>query len=97
MTENVNKLLAVFEDRIRELMRLCDDREKRIESLETVMKSMEEKIRQANEMNKSLEYKYNHLLTARRLEMNGTEYQNARKQVSKLVREVETCIALLNE
>jgi hypothetical protein len=107
MTEKVNKLSEVFETRMRELMRfedrtqelirLCDDRKKRIEHLELVMKSMKEEIRLANEKNRSLESKYNHLLTARRLEVNEAEYQNARKQVSKLVREVETCIALLNE
>jgi FtsZ-binding cell division protein ZapB len=97
MIENVNNLLDVFEGSIYELMKLCDDRKKRIESLEFVIKNREEKIRQANQTIKSLQSKYDYLLTARRLETDEEEYQNARKRVNKLVREVETCIALLNE
>jgi hypothetical protein len=97
MIENVKNLLDVFEDSICGLIKLCDDRKKRIENLEVIIKNKEEKIQQANQTVESLQSKYNYLLTARRLEVNDEEYQNARKRVNKLVREVETCIALLNE
>jgi predicted nucleic acid-binding Zn-ribbon protein len=97
MTENVNNLLVVFEERMHDLMKLCDDRGKCIESLEGAIKSKEKEIQKANQTIESLQSKYNYLLTARRLEVNEAEYQNARKQVNKLVREVEACMALLNE
>jgi Skp family chaperone for outer membrane proteins len=97
MTENVNDLLVVFEERMHDLMKLCDDRKKRIESLESVIKNREEEIQKANQTVESLQAKYNYLLAARRVEVNEAEYRDARKQVNKLVREVETCMALLNE
>jgi predicted nucleic acid-binding Zn-ribbon protein len=97
MTENENNLLPVFEVRIRDLMQLCDDRQKHIESLQTVIRNKDEEIQRANQTIESLQSKYDYLLTARRLKANEAEYQKARKQVIKLVREVETCIALLNE
>ena len=97
MTENVNNLLIVFEERIRDLLNLCDERRKRIESLESVIKSRDEEIQKANQIIETLQTKYNYLLTAQRWKANEEEYQNARKQINKLVREVETCIALLNE
>ncbi|MDR0835233.1 MAG: hypothetical protein LBN11_01455 [Tannerella sp.] len=97
MIENEKNLLVVFEERIHDLMKLCDDRKEHIERLETVINDREKEIRQANQTIESLQSKYNYLLAARRLEVNEAEYQNSRKQVSKLVREIETCIALLNE
>jgi translation initiation factor 2B subunit (eIF-2B alpha/beta/delta family) len=97
MIENENNLLPVFEVRICDLMRLCDDRKKHIESLETVIKNKDEEIQRANQTIESLQSKYDYLLMVRRPEANEAEYQKARKQVIKLVREVETCIALLNE
>ncbi|MDR2147057.1 MAG: hypothetical protein LBE91_11420 [Tannerella sp.] len=95
MTDNTNNLLAVFEERIHDLIQLCDDRKKQIEALESAVNAKNEEMRQTNETMKALQSKNSYLLTARRLDVNETEFQNARKQVNKLVREVETCIALL--
>ncbi|MDR2385487.1 MAG: hypothetical protein LBD80_07515 [Tannerella sp.] len=97
MIENANNLLAVLEDGLRALMKLCDERKRCIEELEIIIKSREEEIRHANQTIESLQSKYNYLLTVRRWDADAAEYQDARKQVNRLVREVETCIALLNE
>jgi hypothetical protein len=97
MTENEYKLLAVFEDRIRELIRLYGEKKHHIEVL---TKSLEEKdviIRQNKQTIEALQTKYTNLHTACRLAGDDGEFQNARKRVNKLVRDVETCIALLNE
>ena len=97
MTENEKNLLAVFEERVHELIQLCNDGKLRIEDLETSLSEKNEKIRNAEQTIETLQAKYENLLTARKLAEDKNEFQNARKRVNKLVREVDTCIALLNE
>jgi predicted nuclease with TOPRIM domain len=97
MTENTNNLLVVFEERVRDLMRICDERQRRIEELTSSIENNNKELRQANETIKSLQSKYAYLLTARTLAKDEAGVQNARKRISRLVREVETCITLLNE
>ncbi|MDR1221922.1 MAG: hypothetical protein LBL07_03465 [Tannerella sp.] len=97
MIEKETNLLAVFEDRIYELIRLCDEKKRHIEELEKSLKEKDEIIWQNRQTMEALQTKYTNLHTARRLAENETEFQNARKRVNKLVREVDTCIALLNE
>jgi peptidoglycan hydrolase CwlO-like protein len=97
MTEEENNLLAVFEDRMRELTRLYDEKKRHIEELEKSLKEKDEIIWQNRQTIEALQAKYTNLYTARRLAENEVEFQNARKRVNKLVREVDTCITLLNE
>lgn len=97
MTEKENNLLAVFDERVHDLIKLCDNQKRHIEELETSLNEKDEIIQQAKQTIKALQAKYTNLLTARRLAEDKNEFQNARKRVNKLVREVDTCIALLNE
>ena len=97
MTEKDNNLLAVFEDRVNELYRLCNDRKRRIEELEATLIEKDDALLKANQDIETFQTKCKNLLTARKLEANEIEFQEARKRVNKLVREVDTCIALLNE
>ena len=97
MTENDINLLAVFEERMHDLVKLCNERKLHIEDLETSLNEKDEIIQQAKQTIEALQAKYAHLLTAKSLLKDEEEFQNARKRVNKLVREVDTCIALLNE
>jgi len=97
MTENENNLLAVFEERVRDLAQLCNDRKRHIENLEVSLNEKDEIIRQAKQTIEALQAKYTNLLTAHSLAEDKNEFQNVRKRVNKLVREVDMCIALLNE
>ena len=97
MSENESNLLVVFEDCMRDLTKLCNERKCRIEDLETSIKEKDEKIQQTERMITTLKTDYSNLLIARRLADDKDAFQQARKQVSKLVREVDLCIALLNE
>ena len=97
MTEKENNLLAVFEDRMHELIKLYEEKKRHIEDLEKSLKEKEEIIWQNKQTIEALQAKYTNLHTARRLAENEIEFQHARKRVNKLVREVDTCIALLNE
>jgi len=97
MTEKENKLLAVFEERLHELIKLCNERKRHIEELEASLNEKDEIIQQTKQTIEALQARNTSLLTARGLAYNEGEFQSARKRVSKLVREVDTCIALLNE
>ena len=97
MTEKENNLLAVFEERVQDLVKLCDEKQRHIESLETSLNKKDEIIRQTKQTLEALQSKYTNLLTARRLIEDEEGFRDARKRINKLVREVDTCIALLNE
>ena len=97
MTEKENNLLAVFEERVHDLAKLCDDRKHYIELLETSLKEKDEIIQQAKQTIEALQAKNANLFTASHLAEDDKEFLNVRKRLNKLVREVDTCIALLNE
>ena len=88
MTEDHKRLLAVFDVRVRDLMEFCDRQKQKINELESSLaqKTIEE-----------LNAKCDNMLTARVVSVNEGEMKSARMRLSKLVREVDKCIALLNE
>ena len=97
MTEKENNLLAVFSENLHDLIRLCDEKNHCIEKLEASINEKDNLIQQANQKIEALQSKYINLLTARRLTEDEGEFQSARKRLNKLVRDVDKCIALLNE
>ena len=97
MTEDHKRLLAVFEVRVRDLMALCDQQKRRIDELTAALSLKDEELRQAKDMIEGLNAKCDNMLTARIVSTNEEEMKNARMRLSKLVREVDKCIALLNE
>jgi translation initiation factor 2B subunit (eIF-2B alpha/beta/delta family) len=96
MTEDENKLLAVFEVRLLNLLSLCEKQQRQIEELHEKIKTGEDALQQARQKSQSLNAKYSELLTAHVLSSQEGDIKNARMQLVKLVREVEKCIALLN-
>lgn len=97
MTEDHKRLLAVFEVRVRDLMALCDEQKRKIDELAAALDLKEDELRQANLMIEELNIKCDNMLTARIVSTNEEEIKNARMRLSRLVREVDKCIALLNE
>ncbi|WP_321571613.1 hypothetical protein [Parabacteroides goldsteinii] len=97
MTEDQKRLLAVFEVRVRDLMELCNKQNHKIDELTTVLNHKEAELKQAIRTIEELNTKCDKLLTARVVSVNEGEMKSARMRLSKLVREVDKCIALLNE
>ena len=97
MTEDHKRLLAVFEVRVRDLMALCDQQKRRIDELTAALSLKDEELRQAKDMIEGLNAKCDNMLTARIVSTNEEEMKNARMRLSKLVREVDKYISLLNE
>lgn len=97
MTEDHKRLLAVFEVRVRDLMALCDQQRRKIDELTHLLNVKGEESRQAKHMIEELNTKCDNMLMARIISVNEGEMRNAKMRLSKLVREVDKCIALLNE
>lgn len=97
MTEDQKSLLAVFEVRVRDLMELCDKQNRKINDLTGILSHKNEELQQAMRTIEELNIKCDNMLTARVVSVNDGEMKNARMRLSKLVREVDKCIALLNE
>ena len=90
-------LLADFKDNVHNIIKLCNTRKRQIEELAASLKEKDEKLQQAELTIAEWKTKYTSLLTARRLADDKEAFQQARRRVNKLVREVDLCIALLNE
>lgn len=97
MTEDQKKQMAVFEVRLQDLFVLCDERMRKIEGLIDALANKEKELDQALVTIRELNAKYDSLLTAKVVSVNEAEMKNAKMRLSKLVREVDKCIALLNE
>jgi chromosome segregation ATPase len=96
MTDDQKRLLAVFEVRTRDLMALCDRQKQEIQELTNALNSKEDELQQAIRTISELEAKYDSLLTARIVSVKEKEVKSAKMRLSKLMREVDKCIALLN-
>ena len=97
MTENQKKKLAVFENRVRKLMYLCDALKDENIALKQQISEKEKALQTANNTISEITTQYDNLKIARVVSINQGEIKNAKQKLSKLVREVDRCIALLNE
>ncbi|MDR3252879.1 MAG: hypothetical protein LBT35_04880 [Tannerella sp.] len=95
MTGEDAQLLAVFEDRMHDLIRLCDERLLRLKELQATLEAKENALRQSQHDYEELLIKYNTMLAARLLAPNAAEAAEARKRVSRLINEVDASIKLI--
>ncbi|MDR0795344.1 MAG: hypothetical protein LBE79_04715 [Tannerella sp.] len=96
MTGDQEKLLAVFEVRLHDLISLCEEHKKKTEVLMQQIKTLEESNLRAEQKIQVLNTKYTDLLTAHIVSSEEGDTKHVRMRLNKLVREVERCIALLN-
>ncbi len=97
MTEDQKRLMAVFEVRLQDLISTCEERMRTITELNQVLATKEEELEQALQKIRELNARYDNVLTAKIVSAGEGEIKNAKMRLSKLVREVDKCIALLNE
>lgn len=97
MTEDQKRTLAVFESKVRQLILLCDhlkvenaDLNKRLSAKKIELQSAQDTIRE-------LTVRYDNLKIAGMISFQQGEIKGAKQKLSRLVREVDKCIALLNE
>ena len=97
MAEEYTKLLGVFESRVRQLLYLHDELKRENATLKQKLSEMEKELTGSRNDYKELEACYTNLKLAKTISLNDNELRDARQRLSRLVREVDQCIALLNE
>ena len=105
MTDEEKKLLSTFEARLRHLIYLHDELKRENTELKQLLQAKEEecgKVRadykeKVQAQYDELEVSYTNLKTATAISLNGSDVKETKLRLSKLVREVDKCIALLNE
>jgi hypothetical protein len=98
MTEGDQEiLLTVFEVRVRDLMNICDKQKQKINELMRSLESKNKELEQAMQAIEAWKAKYDSILTARIVSISKKEMKSAKMRLSELVRDVDKCIALLNE
>ena len=78
-------------------MYLYKELKKENATLKQLLSEKEEEIARMADSQKELEARYTNLKMARMISINDNELRDTKKRLSKLVREVDKCIALLNE
>lgn len=97
MTEEDKKLLNTFDGKLRHFMYLYEELKQENASLRQLLAEKEVEISELQNSRKELEAMYTNLKTARILSINDNELRDTKQRLAKLVREVDKCIALLNE
>ncbi|MDP4270710.1 MAG: hypothetical protein Q8909_11375 [Bacteroidota bacterium] len=97
MTDEQKKLLNNFEARVRQLMLLCESLREENALLKRTVAQKEEEILVVESSYKELLSRYDNLKLAQGIAMSEEERRNAKARYTKLVREIDKCIALLNE
>lgn len=97
MTEEEKKLLNSLETQLRHLIYLHDELKRENAKLKKLLDIEKLKNEKVQAQYDELEVSYTNLKTATAISLNGSDVKETKLRLSKLVREVDKCIALLNE
>lgn len=97
MTDEKRKLLADLEFRVRQVMYLCDSLREENSQLKSDIQAKQKQLSEAAEQLSQLKTKYESLKMARTITAASVDVEIAKTKLSKLVREVDKCINLLNK
>ena len=97
MTEEEKKLLNSFETQLRHLIYLHYELKRENAELKKLLENEKLKNEKVQAQYDELEVSYTNLKTATAISLNGSDVKETKLRLSKLVREVDKCIALLNE
>ena len=97
MTEEDKKLISSFEGKLRHFMFLYEELRQENADLKHLLAQKDEEISQLERSRKELEVRYTDLKMARTISLYDKDIKDTKQRLSSLVREVDKCIALLNE
>ena len=97
MTEEDKKLISSFEGKLRHFMFLYEELRQENADLKHLLAQKDEEISQLELSRKELEARYTDLKMARTISLYDKDIKDTKQRLSSLVREVDKCIALLNE
>ena len=96
MTAQEEQALHLFETRVRQLILSYQKLAKDNQRLQLELVEKQQALDEALAQNQQLNMDYNNLKLARMMTVNGEDLQSAKNRLSRLIREVDKCIALLN-
>ncbi|MFV0544632.1 MAG: hypothetical protein ACK5ND_00270 [Bacteroides sp.] len=97
MTEEDKQLLSTFEARLRHLIYLHDELKRENAKLIDLLHAEQENVSKLQAEYNTLEINYANLKSASAISLNNGDVKETKQRLSKLVREVDKCIALLSE
>jgi len=97
MTEEDRKLINSFEGKLKHFMFLHEELKQENANLKHLLTQKDEEIKQLELSQKELELQYTDLKTARTISLYDKDIKDTKQRLSSLVREIDKCIALLNE
>ena len=97
MTEEDKKLISSFEGKLRHLMFLYDELKQENADLKHLLIQKDEEIKLLERSKKNLEVQFTELKMARTISLFDKDIKDTKLRLSSLVREIDKCIALLNE
>ena len=97
MTEEDRKLIGSFEGKLRHFMFLFDELKQENADLKLLLRQKEEEIKLLEQSRKELEDRYTDLKMARTISLYDKDIKDTKQRLTSLVREIDRCIALLNE
>ena len=97
MTEEENRLLYAFDEKLKNFMSLYRNLEKENAELREQLKEKEAELFRIGKSKESLEVMYENLKSARMISINDKDIADTKQRLARLVREVDKGIALQNE
>ena len=91
------KTLTLFTTRMRQMILQYKETKQENNSLYAMVDERDAKIKQLEAKLNQAQNDYNSLKLAKMIEISTTDLEAAKKRLSKLVRDVNECITLLNE
>lgn len=96
MTHEQETSLRNFESLVRQLMMAYEQERRANKELREALQRSQQTINNQEQQLQQAKREYDTLRTARMLEVCNDDVNNARSRISKLIREVDKCIALIN-
>ena len=91
------KMIAIFETRVRQMILRFQELKKENEDLYAMVEKNEQDIKDLQAKLTQADQDYNALKTARMLTITDGDLESAKARVQKLIREVNKCIAILSD
>ncbi len=96
MTDEERNRLSIFEARLRQLIFLHDELKAQNAMLQQTLEKKEQTLKELQEKNRELENSYADLKQARIISIHDNDVTDTKQRLSKLVREIDKCLKLLN-
>lgn len=96
MTDEEKRVIRNFETRVRSLLLRYQDLQNEVNELKDTISEKEEEIERLKSEIGQCKDDYDHLKMARMIEINDGDILSAKARITRMVREVNKCIALLS-